>query len=436
MADQIEHRWEASHDGGLLRRDRRSGPYLAYVPDTLVDRPLRLDGDVAREATSAERAVRGLTAGESAAGLESLSRFLLRSEAIASSRIEGIAPSSRQVALAELAHSEDVSGYSDAARLVANNITVLRTAVDDLVAAPEVSVAHVEALHRALLPEEERHHGLRKVQNWIGGSDHHPLDAEFVPPPPEHVEPLMEDLLTYLNGAVHAPLVQAAVVHAQFETIHPFTDGNGRVGRALIHTVLTRRGLTPSAVLPVSLVLGTLSEAYVGGLTSYRHMSPPDDERAHEGVTAWVGLFLGAATAAAEQAREFSEQVAELRDEWDERTGAHRSGQGLRAAPRSDSATARLTSLLVEAPVLTVTTARRLLDVSEPAARAALDELAEAGVLTRRQVGKGLRGYSADAVFDLITHAERRLASTRWDTRLAPPVRAVAASSPRPDRSS
>lgn len=433
MAEQSEHRWEASFDGGVLRSDRRSGTYQTYLPDMLADRPLRVDNDVMGAATSAERAVRGLAVGESAAGLEGLSRFLLRSEAIASSRIEGIAPSSRQVALAELADAEGFGGgCSDAARLVANNITVLRAAVDDLVAAPEVKVDDVEALQRALLPEE-RHHGLRRVQNWIGGSDHHPLGAEFVPPPPEHVRPLMEDLLAYLNGSVHAPLVQAAIVHAQFETIHPFTDGNGRVGRALIHTVLTRRGLTPSAVLPISLVLGTLSEAYVDGLASYRYLGSGDDAAAYEGVATWVRLFLGAATTAADQARDFSDQVAELRQGWDERTATHRSSQGLRPAPRAGSATARLTPLLVEVPVLTSTTARRVLGVSGPAARAALEELAEVGVLTRRQVGRGVRGYSADAVFDLITHAERRLASTRWDTRQSPPARAVAATPLRTD---
>lgn len=85
--------------------------------------------------------------------------------------------------------------------------------------------------------------------------DHHPLDADFVPPAPERVGPLMDDLVAYLNGASHSPVVHAAPAHAQFETIHRFTDGNGRVGRALIHTVLTRRGLTTEAVLPVSLVL-------------------------------------------------------------------------------------------------------------------------------------------------------------------------------------
>jgi len=88
----------------------------------------------------------------------------------------------------------------------------------------------------------------------LGGTSYHPIEADFVPPPPDLVPGLIEDLLRYLNGATHAPLIQAALIHAQFETIHPFTDGNGRVGRALIHTVLTRRGLLPGMVLPTSAV--------------------------------------------------------------------------------------------------------------------------------------------------------------------------------------
>src|SRR5699024_2660400 len=112
--------------------------------------------------------------------------------------------------------------------------------------------------------------GVRTTQNWIGGSRHHPLESAHVPPPPEEVPTLLADLVQYMAGATHSPIIQAALVHAQFETIHPFPDGNGRVGRALIHTVLTRRGLTAAAILPVSLVLATLQEEYISGLDAFR----------------------------------------------------------------------------------------------------------------------------------------------------------------------
>lgn len=426
MALSLPFHWTASDVDMLPRRDRRSGPFRAYVPDTLGDRALRVDPALADLAADAERAVRTLGSGPGATGLESLSRFLLRSEAIASSLIEGIAPSPQQVALAELAQEEAVRGFSEQARLVANNITVLRDAAGRMARTRHVTTDDVQALHRALLPDE-RHHGIRTVQNWIGGSSHHPLDAAFVPPPPDVVDQLIDDLVHYLNGSAHGPLVQAALVHAQFETIHPFTDGNGRVGRALIHTVLARRGLTSASVLPVSLVLATLSRTYIDGLTSYRYDGSADTEAAHQAVGAWLRVFLEAAVLAAEQARLISEDVGALAEEWTHRVHVHRTNRGLRGAPRADSATSRLLVLLPEAPVLTIRTVQRILDVSDVAARSGLDELAESGVLTRRNVGPGITGYVAGEVFSLLGHAERALASTQFDTRTSPPNRPVPA---------
>src|SRR5699024_7182954 len=140
------------------------------------------------------------------------------------------------------------------------NMTAVREATDTSAAAAEFTADHIVALQHSLLADAPRPHGLRDAQNWVGGSQHHPLDAEFVPPVPHHVAPLMDDLVEYINGAAHSPLVQAALAHAQFETIHPFADGNGRVGRTLIHTVLTRRGLTTDSILPVSMVLATVRD--------------------------------------------------------------------------------------------------------------------------------------------------------------------------------
>lgn len=422
MAKLYEGWWQPGDEVDLPRADRKHGRYFTYLPDLLHDRPLWVPAELGAKAARAEREVRALSTGPGAVGLEGLARFLLRSEAIASSLIEGIAPSPQQVALAELSQDESVRGFSDQARLVANNITILRTAARELVATDVVTVADVEALHRVLLPEE-RHHGLRQVQNWIGGSSWHPLDAQFVPPPAEHVRPLMDDLLAYLNGSVHAPLVQAAVVHAQFETIHPFTDGNGRVGRALIHTVLTRRGLTPSAILPVSLVLATMQDTYVSGLTDYRHEADPTAAEAHAGVAAWLNVFLEATATAAAQAHLFAEQIGDLRTQWEQQVTAHRLRQGVRATPRADSASSRLLAILPEVPILTTRTVQRLLGVSFPPARAGLEELAEAGVLSRRSVEQGTTGYVAKDLFQVLGHAERQLASTRWDTRLSPPSR-------------
>jgi Fic family protein len=426
MATWLAERWEPSLDAPS-RRDQRGGRYSAYLPDALVCRPLVLPAELAHRAFVVETAIRGLSGTSQAATcLEGLARFLLRSEAIASSRIEGLQASAQQVAMAELAQTDETitRGFTANAQLVANNITTVRRASTALATAPAVTLDDFGELHRALLPED-KHHGLRSVQNWIGGNDWHPIDADFVPPPPVHVRPLMADLCDYVNSGFHAPLVQAALVHAQFETIHPYTDGNGRVGRALIHTVLVRRGLTSTALLPISLVLLTRTQEYLAGLAGYRHEGPPDSVSAQSAAAEWLAVFLEAAAVAVDQALQLGKSVAELTSEWTGRLTSHRDRSGVRGAPRAGSATARLLGLLPELPVLTARTVQRTLDVSFPSARQALEELADAGILHRKQVERGTTGYLAREVFDLLTFAERRLASTRWDTRESKPSRPV-----------
>lgn len=424
MATWEQREWVSSIESGLPRRERRSGMYRAYLPDLLLGGPLQLPPEVDQLVAQAEQAVRNLSG--NARDLAGIARFLLRSEAIASSRIEGIAPSVQQVALAELGAQEPVPDVSDQAQLVANNMTVLNEARTALVAAPLLTVPHVVDLHTALLPNEPHHHGIRTVQNWIGGSDYHPLDADFVPPVPERVPTLLADLVGYLNGAGHSPIVQAGLAHAQFETIHPFTDGNGRVGRALIHTVLTRRGLTTEAVLPVSLVLSTLRDRYVDGLTGYRHSDPIGSDGFHAARATWLCVFASAVLTASEQAGQLATELASLRAGWEERLTSARNTLGKIRAVRSDSATAVIVRDLPATPVLTSATVQRIHGVSHVAADRALSELVAADILQARD-RRGVRYYQARDVLDLVTVTERRLASTKFDTRTSPPVRSVPA---------
>lgn len=416
--------WDSDATSGLRRRDRRSGPFRTYVPDPLLGTALHLAPELERRLSDAERAVRGVVGNDD--DLAGIARFLLRSEAIASSKIEGIAPSVKQVAVAELSADERMPHVQDAAQLVANNLTTVEAARDELAKCDEVTLGHLIRVHAALLRDQPERHGIRKVQNWIGGSDHHPLDAEFVPPSPDAVLPAMQDLLDYLHTAAHAPLVQAALVHAQFETIHPFVDGNGRVGRALIHTVLTRRGLTPRAILPVSLVLSTMRSQYVEGLTRYRHDAPAGSPAAHEARAAWISVFTDAALLAAAQASRLGQALAECRDEWNEALEATRRAQGKSRGLRRDSVVARILADLPSVPLLTAATVQRLHGVSSTAANEALETLTEAGVL-RRTKRSNVVLHQCDDVLDLVTAAERSLASTAFDTRISPPSRPVPA---------
>lgn len=426
MAGWEDAHWESDTDSGVKRAARRSGVYKRYVPDLCDGVALAIGGDLSRHVSSAERSIRSLN-GHGAEHLVGITRLLLRSEAIASSRIEGITPSAQQVALAELGQSEAVRGISDQARHVANNMTIVRQATSELVEVETLTVDDIVRLHRALLPDQPRHHGIRTVQNWIGGSDWSPLDADFVPPSAERVPELMEDLVDYINGAAHAPLIQAAIMHGQFETIHPFTDGNGRVGRALIHTVLARRGLTETTVLPISLVLATLRNRYVEGLGQYRHAAPAASTESSTAINQWVTVFVEAARIAAEQAMTMAERIKDLHDEWSQRLTGHRASIGLRPAPRADSAVARLLRELPNAPVATATTLSRMLEISFPAANAALDELHRADVLHTKTIERGAKAFVARDVLELIDVTERALASTKFDTSASAPNRPVPA---------
>ena len=178
-------------------------------------------------------------------------------------------------------------------------------------------LSDIFALHRVLMlatTTPQIAGEVRDRQNWIGGNAYNPGRADFVPPPPELVKGLMGDLVAFVNRTDFPPVVQAAVAHAQFETIHPFADGNGRVGRALIHVVLRRRGLAQRYVPPVSLVLAADATAYVAGLTAFR------EDRAAD----WILLFAQALERAAAKASELALRLAELQEKWRESAGRPR----------------------------------------------------------------------------------------------------------------
>ncbi|MBK5224306.1 MAG: Fic family protein [Acidimicrobiia bacterium] len=224
--------------------------------------------------------------------LRPLGRLLLRTESIASSRIEGLHADARQLARAEV-RQETGARVPTAAGEVLGNVNGMTLAIDDAanVDGP-FTIDHLCAIHQRLMsssPTPRIAGEIRTVQNWIGGNDHNPCGATFVPPPPEHVATLLQDLCTAINDDRWPPVIQAAIVHAQFETIHPFVDGNGRTGRALVHVVLRRRGITPPLfVPPISVVFGQDRDRYIKGLTWFR------DDR----VVDWVESFSTATIAA------------------------------------------------------------------------------------------------------------------------------------------
>lgn len=407
MAELVEVLWPGS-PGAPTARLQRAGVFAAFVPDPMSDRVIAVSDAVAGHAARVERMVAQLSAGEAGRRMAVLSALLLRSEAIASSFMEGLAASPQKVALAEFADMQPgaMPHKFDAPLVVARNVRMMQEAVQVLGAAEAIATDDVLSLHRTLLPGD-RFHGLRSTQNWVGKTQWTPLDAEYVPPPPAYVEPLMDDLCRFASGATLAPLLQAALVHHQFETVHPFADGNGRVGRALVHAVLTRRRLTSAVVLPVSLALSGNRDAYVEALMAYRVVGEPGSEQVLAGLNAWLSFFLNACQDAVGFAIGFTAAVSALEAQWVQKLHEHRQRSGLRAAPREDSAVLRLLGALPEQPLLSGQSAADLLGVTARTAKPALDELAGAGILALRREYRVGSVYLASDLFELIDMYER-----------------------------
>ena len=274
--------------------------------------------------------------------------------------------------------------------------------------------------HRRLAegtPLEEHGGSLRRVQNWIGGSHYDPCSADFVPPPPDLVPGLLDDLCEFAGGDDLPALAQAAIAHAQFETIHPFVDGNGRTGRVLIHQILRRRGYAQRFLPPISLILATHGEAYIRGLIGTRYSGPPESEAAHRGTNDWIEFFAAACRRAVQEARGFEARIRDLVDSWRSRLGP----------VRRDSAVLGLIEVLPTVPVLTVASAAPLLGRSFQATGSAVVRLVAAGILTQVRAGRRNRAFEAPELIEAFTGLERGLANPAGDTRREPPSRPVPA---------
>ncbi len=415
MGSYVRLHW-APNGSGQTRADQRGCDYDAYLPDGLAGQRLTLDGEVASEVAQAEAAIASLDRSAVAlTNLDALARILLRAEAVASSRIEGLSVGARRLLRADAAREQGDPSHDPTVSEVLSNIDAATYALETT--GPVTPDLLLEVHSRLLGGTLQAEHAgrWRTEQNWLGGSDYNPCAAEFVPPPWEHVEDLMDDLCQFLAEAQLPTVALVAVAHAQFETIHPFADGNGRTGRVLISTILQRRGLAERVIPPVSLVLATLSREYVGGLTAYRHAAEPGSPEAHDALNEWMGWFARVCTRAVEDAQAFEQTVSEIQARWRKA-----------AAPvRRNSATDLLLDRLPGRPIIGGQTAAELLGRSFPAANQAIQNLVSAGVLRQVTIGRRNRAYEAPAVIDAFTDLERRLASPAADTQVAAPARPV-----------
>ncbi|MDQ6828556.1 MAG: Fic family protein, partial [Gemmatimonadota bacterium] len=292
----MPRRWQSDPTIDSPAAYKRACAYKAFVPDALSSLTLNLDARLSGLVSEAEHAIRQLN-DHGGPALAPLARLLLRTESIASSKVEGMQLGVRELARAEAKSESGMTPGSTASEVLAN-IDAMVLAVADATEVRRFGRQEIAAIHRRLLAPSTHHligGRVRTRQNWIGGNDYNPCGADFVPPPPEDVALLLDDLCVAINDDTLSPLVQAAVVHAQFETIHPFEAGNGRTGRALVHVVFKRRGLAPRFLPPVSVIFADAKDRYVAGLTRFRG----------DGVGEWVEYFAAATIRAARLARQY-----------------------------------------------------------------------------------------------------------------------------------
>jgi Fic family protein len=333
------------------------------VSAELLDRLAWLAADLAR--FDALQAARGYN----------LPALLLRSESSASSQIENLTSSVRNVALAEVSPNSPHN-----ARLIAGNVAAMRTA---LALPDDLTLDTLRAVHRCIIEPTGQGFGgkLRDEQVWVGGSPYSPHGALFVPPHADRVPACIDDLLAYARRDDVNPVVKAAVVHAQFETIHPFIDGNGRTGRTLLHKVLRREGVLTCATLPVSAGLLHDVETYMTAIRSYQQGDP-------EPVVACIADALEVALTVGGLA---ARRIDEVLDRWRESM-----------AERRGSSILRLPDVLVEQPVVDAKYLAERLNITPRAANNLLDRACSYGIL--RPVGTARRGvfYQADELIAVL----------------------------------
>lgn len=352
------------------------GPYRAAIPARIQDAAVHASSTILAEAEDAIREItrfdaeagslaawRSHEAGKVHAGeIAPLDSVLLRTESASSSQIEGVTAGARSLALAAVS---EPTGRN--ARLVTANVVAMRKAVE---LADDFSVDAILGVHEALL------HGhvnaapgrYREVQVWIGSNASIPHTASFVPPHHSRIAPCMDDLIGFVRRTDLPLLPQLAIAHAQFETIHPFNDGNGRVGRTLVHAMLRHAGVTRRLTVPLSAGLLANTTDYFEALRRYR-------EGDLEPV---IAQFTAASFRAVDNGRRLIGDLDAIYRDW-----------SARLASRQGSAARRLLPCLLNQPAMGIQHIQQALGVALSAAQRAADQLSRDGIL--ELVGAGRR---------------------------------------------
>lgn len=386
-----EYPWEADTSVPASRsaRRRHRGPYRAALPPKIAGRSVPLSSETAAVVDDAAAEVARFDA-ELGHEIAPFAAVLLRSESAASSKIENLTASARAIAEAELhAHAG-----RNASMIVANE----RAMTAAIALAERIDGGAILSMHSALLERTDPDIAgrWRTEQVWIGGSDLGPHGAAFIPPHHRRVPAAIDDLVAFIDRDDIPVLAHAAVAHAQFETIHPFPDGNGRVGRALVHAYLRHKGLTRNVTVPISAGLLTDTDAYFAALTRYREGDP----------VAIVEQFARAAFAAIANGRRLIDDLHGIRRGWDERVRVRRGANAWRIA-----------DVLVRHPVVNAVLIASKLGIAPQNTYRSLLPLVDAGVLVEFSDRKRNQLWRAPEILDALdrfaSRAGRRSRSGR-----------------------
>lgn len=373
-------RWEPQGRRYASEALPKYGTYHPAVPASIADLDLDLPTSVLAGAESASREIARFDA-ELGGEIAPFAAVLLRSESAASSQIENLTASARAIGEAELPGGKSKRN----AEMIVANTAAMQAAV---ALADAVDADAILTMHRALMVNEPRHMPgeFRAEPVWIGGGST-PIGATFVGPRPELIPGAIDDLIAFAQRADLAVLPQIAVGHAQFETIHPFTDGNGRTGRALVQALLRNKGLTRQVTVPVSAGLLADTGAYFAALTSYR-----DGDAAPI-----VERFSQATVLALDNGRRLVTDIRDIRETW----------SGVITA-RSDSAVWKVADLLTRRPVVNAALLAQELGIESTNAHRYLNPLTEAGILVETTSGPRNRVWrSPEVLAALDAFAER-----------------------------
>jgi len=357
--------------------------YQAYIPNPLPP-DIEFSPALLRSLSDADRMI-GKLAGEgrSLQNPHLLTRSFIKQEAVLSSRIEGT-----QATLGELLATDAgaaVDRSSDDLREVGNYVIALEYGINRLSELP-LSLRLVTELHEKLMQGVRGEHAtpgeFRRSQNWIGPPGCTLQNASYVPPPVDELMPCLGEWETFLHNRSLPPLIQAAMAHSQFEAIHPFLDGNGRVGRLLITLFLVEREILPTPLLYLSAFFEATRPDY------YDRLFAVTDRGAWAG---WIEYFLNGVARMSEDALSRAERINSLLTDWRQKA----AGSGS-VAPLS------IVSLLVENPYCTIGRLAEQLGVAFTTAQRGVDKLVSLGILKQIDATKRNRVYFAQQIMDIL----------------------------------